>query len=49
LGCGAGLEDLRKFTRLGSDYYSDLGVHYFQAFERWYAYQKEVIEDAERE
>jgi hypothetical protein len=49
LGCGAGLEDLRKFTRLGSDYYSDLDVHYSQAFERWYAYQKEVIEDAERE
>jgi hypothetical protein len=49
LGCGADLEDLRDFTRLDSDYYPDLGVHYSQALEEWYGLQKQAIEDAIRE
>jgi hypothetical protein len=49
LGCGADLEDLRDFTRLDSDYYPDLATHYFQAFEEWYADQREAVEDADRE
>jgi hypothetical protein len=36
LECGADLESLRDFTRVGSDYYPDLAAHYARAVEEWY-------------
>jgi hypothetical protein len=36
LECGADLDSLRDFTRVSSDYYSDLASHYAEAIEEWY-------------
>jgi hypothetical protein len=36
LECGADLDSLRDFTRVESDYYPDLGVHYAKAIEEWH-------------
>ena len=49
LDCGADLDDLRDFTRLGSDYYPDLAEHYFRTVEDWYAGRREVAEKANRD
>jgi hypothetical protein len=37
LECGSDLQDLKDFTRVESDVYSDLGCHYAMLFDRWYA------------
>jgi hypothetical protein len=36
LDCGSDLEDLRDFTLVSSDYYSDLASHYKHATAEWY-------------
>jgi hypothetical protein len=36
LECGADLDTLRDFVRVGSDYYPDLATRYTQAIEEWY-------------
>ena len=34
--CGADLEMLEDFTRLGSEFYPELGLHYTKAIDEWY-------------
>jgi hypothetical protein len=36
LECGADLETLEDFTRVGSDFYPDLGLHYASSIAEWY-------------
>ena len=36
LDCGADLETLEDFTRVGSDFYPELGQHYVSVFDEWY-------------
>lgn len=36
LDCGAELETLEDFTRVSSDFYSDLGLHYASSIAEWY-------------
>jgi hypothetical protein len=36
LECGDDLDSLRDFTRVSSDYYSDLASHYAETIEEWY-------------
>ena len=36
LCCGADLETLEDFTRLGSEFYPELGLHYTRAIDEWY-------------
>jgi hypothetical protein len=36
LECGADLESLEDFTRVTSDFYPDLGLHYAQIIAEWY-------------
>ena len=35
LDCGADLETLEDFTRVGSDFYPELGQHYARAIDEW--------------
>jgi hypothetical protein len=36
LECGAGLETLRDFTSVSSDFYPGLALHYRKVIEEWY-------------
>jgi hypothetical protein len=36
LDCGADLETLEDFTRVGSDFYPELGRHYARVIDEWY-------------
>ena len=36
LECGADLESLEEFTRVGSDFYPDLTLHYASSITEWY-------------